>query len=730
MADARVHEPHIEENELLTDVHEQSSKEKTFGESEYLRIYEDLLQCVKSIFELRTGSEEQCEEISEKLLSHLNPPYFQLMGYEHSCLVEVHQIGIFLEINEFRFNGVVSVTRKTELSKVLCQISDLVIHEKPQTQFTCAPDSFTHTNVIAATLSSYLSLLDESCIKKLSACIKSDCSHWLAKLFGLALRVKYPKFGTEGFTALYTSLAYHSPVFVKDIAAFERLFNDDVSCGKTPLLLIAYAGTPVAGHTDNVSRLRELCTQNGLWLHMEGDTLSILCLETVPVSLKAEASGLSQSHEPDRLSVLSLWISLQTVGMDKMREMILHSAQLAQQMSISLDGLPTAVKRIAQDHCMSPVIVFKYKAAPVSPVESSALDVAGDNGSDADDEQDYTTLSSSSNSSSPDTSCVSSSVRDSINQQLARYLAQQIPSVKIGLADLPKEGYCIRFNPVVSSRICGTTSADVEDFVICLKNEVTRLDAVLLSQEEFRIATEGKENVTAVETQDTSSVGALLCVPNYWTNKEVGKLRDAKKVELNEWNKEVLALAAERMPNVFSKGRTDDGLTCIIIEQIPSSSSVDAVVDNICKAAVELESSSKYLEQMENAIQKGIEAAEQDLVKDAEEKLLEEGLLRQVPLVSSLVNWLSPLPEEPKTVGRTFNLTSGEGPSLLGALESQWLEHLTSTTEVVGNLQSTETIYKYYIQVQEEEDNDATPVTPTKSSPGATPTKQSPSPTK
>ena len=49
---------------------------------------------------------------------------------------------------------------------------------------------------------------------------------------------------------------------------------------------------------------------------------------------------------------------------------------------------------------------------------------------------------------------------------------------------------------------------------------------------------------------------------------------------------------------------------------------------------------------------------------------------------------------------------------------------------ITGNLQSTETIYKYYIQVQDEEDNDATPVTPTKSSPGATPTKQSPSPTK
>lgn len=32
----------------------------------------------------------------------------------------------------------------------------------------------------------------------------------------------------------------------------------------------------------------------------------------------------------------------------------------------------------------------------------------------------------------------------------------------------------------------------------------------------------------------------------------------------------------------------------------------------------------QYLEQMADTIQKGIEAAQQDLVKDAEEKLLEE----------------------------------------------------------------------------------------------------------
>ncbi|CAH3153003.1 unnamed protein product [Porites evermanni] len=734
---------------LSSDDTNLQTNENVSGETEYLEIYQEILNVVKSLFAFR-GDQEPKEE------------------YIPGQSVEPQS--------------------KTELSKVLSQISDLIYHEKPQTEFKCSPDHYTHASVIAQTLSLYLSLLDESCIKKLSACVKSDCSHWLSKLFGyenalscfhehqwdglvrvcrLALRVKYPKYGTEGFTALYTrppvvyvsssacdalghylctqlglpqssvckvpcNTVFGSP-HTMDIAAFERLFNDDVSCGKTPLLLIAYAGTPVAGHTDNLSRLRELCTQNSLWLHLEGDTLATLCLDTVPPSLKsapacdsmtlniskwfalpsapyctfyrakdldlAEASGLSQSHDPDRLSVLPLWISIQTVGLDKMKEMILNSVQLSQQLSICLDGMQASVKRIAQPHCTSPIVVFKYRATPTSPGESSILTGDDINGSDQDDDQDDTGLSSSSRSSSSEPGCVSSSVRDSINQELAYHLAQKMPSVKIGVVVLPKEGYCIRFNPILSSRLCGTTSENIEDFVICLKNEVARLDSVLLCQEEFRLATEGKEDVVMVETQGTSTVGALLCVPRYWTNKDLEKLREAKKVELSDWNKEVLALITEQMADVFRKGRTQDGLTCIVIDKIPSSSSVDALIDFVCKAATELESSSKYLEQMADAIQKGIEAAQQDLVKESEEKLLEEGLLRQVPLVSSLMNWLSPLPEEPKTIGRAFNLTS-------------------------GHLHSTEKIYKYHMQVQddeEEEELEPLPVTPTKSSPEESP---------
>jgi len=68
--------------------------------------------------------------------------------------------------------------------------------------------------------------------------------------------------------------------------------------------------------------------------------------------------------------------------------------------------------------------------------------------------------------------------------------------------------------------------------------------------------------------RDEAPLNLNRCVPRYWTNKELDKLREAKKVELNDWNKEVLAKITEGMPDVFSKGRTQDGLTCIVIEKV------------------------------------------------------------------------------------------------------------------------------------------------------------------
>ncbi|CAB4041900.1 pyridoxal-dependent decarboxylase domain-containing 2 isoform X1, partial [Paramuricea clavata] len=86
-----------------------------------------------------------------------------------------------------------------------------------------------------------------------------------------------------------------------------------------------------------------------------------------------------------------------------------------------------------------------------------------------------------------------------------------------------------------------------------------------------------------------------------------------------------------------------------------------------------------FMEKMAEVIRKGIEAAEHDLVQDSNDILMEEGLLRQVPIVSSVYNWFSPIQHEKKIKGRTFDLSS-------------------------GSLQTTEKTYKYHMQVQDGEE--------------------------
>ena len=69
----------------------------------------------------------------------------------------------------------------------------------------------------------------------------------------------------------------------------------------------------------------------------------------------------------------------------------------------------------------------------------------------------------------------------------------------------------------------------------------------------------------------------------------------------------------------------------------------------------------------------GIETATEDLKRENDERLWQEGILRHVPFVGSVYNWLSP-PPPPGIKGRTLDLTAGV-------------------------LESTENIYRYHMQV-------------------------------
>ncbi|XP_014673790.1 PREDICTED: pyridoxal-dependent decarboxylase domain-containing protein 1-like [Priapulus caudatus] len=99
------------------------------------------------------------------------------------------------------------------------------------------------------------------------------------------------------------------------------------------------------------------------------------------------------------------------------------------------------------------------------------------------------------------------------------------------------------------------------------------------------------------------------------------------------------------------------------------------LISVVFDAGREVEESSKFVEQMAEVVKKGIEAVNKDLEQENAEKIMQEGVLRYVPLVGSLVNWWSPPPKEVGIRGRTFDLTS-------------------------GMIESTENTYKYHMQIQ------------------------------
>lgn len=61
---------------------------------------------------------------------------------------------------------------------------------------------------------------------------------------------------------------------------------------------------------------------------------------------------------------------------------------------------------------------------------------------------------------------------------------------------------------------------------------------------------------------------------------------------------------------------------------------------------------------MTELVKQGIDKANEDLRKENEQKMMQQGILRQIPVVGDFFNWFAPT-EQVNIVGRTFDLQSG-----------------------------------------------------------------------
>ncbi|XP_062491286.1 pyridoxal-dependent decarboxylase domain-containing protein 1 isoform X1 [Pezoporus occidentalis] len=595
-----------------------------------------------------------------------------------------------------------------------------------------------HMALLGHSLAAYISVLDRERLRKLTTRILSDTTLWLCRLFRyengsayyheddregllkicrLVIHTRYEDYTIEGFNVLYSkqpviyissaartglgqvlcnqlglplSCMCHVPCNTMfgsqhqmDVALLDRVIKDDVESGKLPLLLVANAGTPGAGHTDKLGRLKELCEQYNMWLHVEGVNLATLALGYVSSSVLAAtkcdsmtltlgswlglpavpavtlyrhedpslslAAGLTSSQPVEKLRALPLWLSLQYLGHDGIVERIKHASQLSQRLLENLKNLDF-IKTSVEDELSSPVVVFKFF-------------------------QEYSNRDQTSRAAQASTiqhAIISSErhVYDTFNQWLGEQLAQLVPASGVDVVELEDEGTCVRFSPLMTSAVLGTEIQDIDQLVDCLKMKIPVLTSTLQLREEFEQEVRRTPGLLYIE--DLSWPGLGVVRYNYHSD---GKNDDEQEKELEKINTELLKKLNELESDLtFSLGPEFGGQkNCIYIGMVTEDLDLSELVETIAATGREIEENSRLLENMTEVVRKGIQEAQLQLQKANEERLLEEGLLRQIPVVGSVLNWFSPFQASPK--GRTFNLTAGS----LESTESMYISKAQGT---------------------------------------------------
>lgn len=89
-----------------------------------------------------------------------------------------------------------------------------------------------------------------------------------------------------------------------------------------------------------------------------------------------------------------------------------------------------------------------------------------------------------------------------------------------------------------------------------------------------------------------------------------------------------------------------DGMACVRFGMVTEDLAVEELVHMVLSAGQELEESCKELEEMSELVRQAVEEANAALERENEERLYQEGLLKHVPIVGSLLQWWSPPSDE------------------------------------------------------------------------------------
>jgi len=557
-----------------------------------------------------------------------------------------------------------------------------------------------------------------------------DIREGLVRTARMVLHQNYPDLATEGFLALtssppvlyitsstYAEVAQYvctqlglpsstirfvspSEEDVTGFESFQKVVDADKAAGRTPLMCVANVHSTLF-QKQTVSKLQELCKANNLWLHLEGHALSALTLlpgqsaqtvaqrgdsmtltfgswvgiPSVPfVTLyrndtpAAQIAGLGVVNPAVRLGCLPLWCVLRSLGQNQIRARIRGVFQMLEDITERLKSLP-CLRLLSQTGDKTFV--------PVTGLETGAIDAC----------EVFHTVSPALafqyvSDSPPDLSDRVPPYTDNLNSWLGQILQRDAPHIPVEIVDVETTGYVLRLCPFEDVAMVGLAAEDVESFLQCVDEKCAILNATVTQRTKFMELIELEPSVQHVDIAHWAGLGGVRYIPFDYVDKNSEKILEMNEDDLKMVNQRNMELVAtlRNTDSAFSlgEGPPPDHVMCVRFGMVTMETEVEELLTLVINCGKDIDDAVNQLQSMSEVVKNGVAQAQEELRKEADNQIWQEGILRHVPIVGSFYNWLSPVPEEVKAKGRYLNLQEGK-------------------------LETTDKMYKHHMQIHIED---------------------------
>lgn len=476
-----------------------------------------------------------------------------------------------------------------------------------------------------------------------------------------------------------------------DVDALELMLTEDsaVESQCRPFLVITHAGSRPLCHADDVTRVAELCRKHAVWCHVNGPYLSLLpCVAGHVMSRDASDDAraepvrhppLSMLENVNSISVeLSQWLALPTLSSAQYLTMfssteaedtpvsshppatlslcsISHTMPLwTAIMSMGRSGIIERMRQIFDicadiERLLLPIENIHVLSCPANVTE--ARDIAGVL-TDSVQQLTFTDMMAST------TCCVvfryhnpacraETHYLDNLNSWLVQIMQRDLPGFGVQAVDVDDVGLCLRMSPLIGCTY-DLTSLSFDQWADSVKEQVDIMNATVLKRRQFHSLAAQMASLSAVSLENWAGLGAVRYIPAHLVSlvHDQQSLSDTGKDEVNRLNTQLIDKLRSN-DSAFSLGECDDGVVCIRFGMVTMDIELEDLLSLICELGSGIEEHTRYLQQMGEIVIKNIEVASADLKREQQQQLWQQGVLRHVPLVSTLVSWWSAGEDQP-----------------------------------------------------------------------------------